>query len=88
MVWRAGRSVRRKVPTAGCPASSCIAQLYRPNRAVLLPSRALAGANRIHQVENPAALFAIERCGMEIANELRAGAFDVEEFICKELEDV
>jgi len=25
---------------------------------------------------------------MEIANELRAGAFDVEEFICKELEDV
>jgi hypothetical protein len=50
-------------------------------------SEPLAGADGIHQVKNLAALFAVKRSGMEIADQLRDGEFDAEEFIGKEFED-
>ena len=47
----------------------------------LLDQRALAGADRSHQVEHLAALFALQRCGVEIADDLRDGLLDAEELV-------
>src|SRR5260370_22522086 len=45
-----------------------------------LDQRAFAGADRTHQVEDLAALFALERSGMEVTDNLRDAALDAEEF--------
>ena len=51
-----------------------------------LDQRALARADRAHQVEDLAALFALERRRMEVADDLRDGAFDAEELLREEIE--
>ncbi len=51
-----------------------------------LDQRTLARTHRAHQVQNLAALFALERRGMEIADDLRDGALDPEKFLGEEIE--
>src|SRR5260370_37776328 len=51
-----------------------------------LDQRTLARAYRAHQVENLPALFALERRRMEVADDLRDGALDPEEFLRAEIE--
>ena len=53
-----------------------------------LDQRALAGTDRAHQVEHLAALFALERSRMEVADDLRDGALDAEEFFGEKVEDL
>ncbi len=53
-----------------------------------LDQRALAGADRTHQVEDLAALFALERSGMEVTDNLRDGALDAEEFFGEKIKDL
>src|SRR5260370_1480042 len=48
--------------------------------------RTLARAYRAHQIENLAALFALERRRMEVADDLRDGALDPEELLREEIE--
>src|SRR5271156_6736936 len=53
-----------------------------------LDQRTLARTYRAHQVEDLAALFALERRGMEVADDLRDGALDPEEFLREEIENL
>src|SRR5208283_2170580 len=48
----------------------------------------LARADRAHQVEDLAALFALERRRVKVADDLRDGALDAEEFVGEEIEDL
>ena len=43
--------------------------------------RAFARADRTHQIEHLAALFALERGGVKVSDDLRNGFFDAEEFV-------
>jgi hypothetical protein len=51
----------------------------------LLGQRAFTRADGTHQVKHLAALFAFQRCGVEIADNLRNGFFDAEEFFSEKI---
>src|SRR5271155_1444864 len=53
-----------------------------------LDQRTLARADGAHQVEDLAALFALERRRVKVADDLRDGALDAEEFVGEEIEDL
>src|SRR5215467_11086776 len=52
-----------------------------------LDQRALPGADRSHQIQHLAALLALERSGMKVADDLRYGPLDAKELIGKKLVD-
>ena len=54
----------------------------------LLHQRALARANRAHQIKHLAALFSLERRGMKVADDLRKRFFDPEKFIVEKIEEL
>ena len=54
----------------------------------LLDERALAGADRAHQVEHLAALLALQRRGVEVADDLRDRLLDAEELVAEEVVDL
>ena len=54
----------------------------------LLDQRALAGADRPHQVEDLAALLALQRGGVEVADDLRDRLLDAEELVAEEVVDL
>ena len=57
-------------------------------RAAALDQRALAGADRPHQVEHLAALLALQRGGVEVADDLRDRLLDAEELVGEEIVDL
>ena len=54
----------------------------------LLDQRALAGADRAHQVEHLTALLALQRGGVEVADDLRDRLLDAEELVGEEVVDL
>ncbi len=54
----------------------------------LLRERALARADRAHQVEHLAALLALQRGGVEVADDLRDRPLDAEELVAEEVVDL
>ena len=54
----------------------------------LFDQRAFAGADRAHQIEHLPAFFALERRGVKVADDLRDGLFDAEEFVGEEIVDL
>src|SRR6266404_6202679 len=54
----------------------------------LLGERALAGADRSHEIQDLAALLAFQRRGMEVAHDLRDRPLDAEELVAEEVVDL
>src|SRR5262249_52999463 len=54
----------------------------------LLEERALTGADRAHQVQHLAALLALQRGGVEVADDLRDRLLDAEELVAEEVVDL